>query len=81
MNTLSVGVQSKGIVYDNNPLEGFEMMKRAGFSCCDFSLDSYFTDLSFGSQKSNDFLQKSVQELKDYFAPHKEAAEIAGDKN
>lgn len=80
MNTLSVGVQSKGIVYDNDPLEGFEMMKRAGFSCCDFSLDSYFTDLSFSSLKSDDFFRKSVQELKDFFAPHKEAAEIAGVK-
>lgn len=77
MNTLAVGVQSKGIVYDNDPLEGFEMMKRAGFSCCDFSLDSYFTDMSFNSPKGNDFFQKSVQELKDFFAPHKEAAEIA----
>lgn len=60
MNTLAVGVQSKGIVYDNDPLEGFEMMKRAGFSCCDFSLDSYFTDMSFNSPKGNDFFQKSV---------------------
>lgn len=80
MNTVAVGVQSKGIVYDNDPLEGFEMMRRAGFSCCDFSLDSYFTDLSFSSQKGNDFFQKSVQELKDFFAPHKEAAETAGIK-
>ncbi len=80
MNTLAVGVQSKGIVYDNDPLEGFEMMKRAGFSCCDFSLDSYFTDMSFNSPKGNDFFQKSVQELKDFFASHKKAAEIAGVK-
>ncbi len=80
MNILSVGVQSKGIVYDNNPLEGFDMMKRAGFSCCDFSLDSYFTDLSFSSPETNVFFRKSVQELKDFFAPHKEAAEIAGIK-
>lgn len=78
MNTLAVGVQSKGIVYDNDPLEGFEMMKRAGFSCCDFRLDSYLTDSSFGFPEDHDFFQRSVGELKRFFAPHKEAAEIAG---
>lgn len=78
MNTLAVGVQSKGIVYDNNPLEGFEMMKRTGFSCCDFRLDSYLTDSSFGFPEDNDFFQRSVGELKSFFAPHKEAAEIVG---
>lgn len=78
MNTLAVGVQSKGIVYDNDPLEGFEMMKRAGFSCCDFRLDSYLTDLSFGFPEDHDFFQRSVGELKRFFAPHKEAAETAG---
>lgn len=80
MNTLAVGVQSKGIVYDSDPLEGFEMMKRAGFSCCNFSLDSYFTNLSFSSPKNNDLFQHSVQELKNFFTPHKEAAETAGIK-
>lgn len=78
MNTLAVGVQSKGIVYDNDPLEGFEMMKRAGFSCCDFRLDSYLTDSSFGFPEDHDFFQRSVGELKRFFAPHKEAAETAG---
>lgn len=78
MNTLAVGVQSKGIVYDNDPLEGFEMIKRAGFSCCDFRLDSYLTDSSFGFPEDHDFFQRSVGELKSFFAPHKEAAEIAG---
>lgn len=80
MNTLAVGVQSKGIVYDKDPLEGFEMMKRAGFSCCDFCLDSYFTNRSFCSPKDDDFFQQSVRELKNFFAPHKEAADTAGIK-
>lgn len=80
MNTLAVGVQSKGIVYDNDPLEGFEMMKRAGFSCCDFSLDSYFTNSSLCSPKNDDFFQQPVRELKNFFAPHKEAANTAGIK-
>ena len=32
MNKLTVGVQSKDIVFDKYPIEGFEMMKRADFS-------------------------------------------------
>lgn len=80
MNTLAVGVQSKGIVYDNDPLEGFEMMKRAGFSCCDFSLDSPFTNLSFCSKKNDVFFQQPIRELKNFFVPYKEAADTAGIK-
>lgn len=80
MNTLAVGIQSQGIVYDKYPLEGFEMMKRTGFSCCDFRLDSYLTGSSVGFPEENDFFQRSVGELKSFFAPHKEAAETAGIK-
>lgn len=78
MNTLAVGVQSKGIVYDNDPLEGFEMMKRAGFSCCDFSLNSYLTNTSLYSMEINDFFSQPVEGLRHFFTPHKEAAETAG---
>lgn len=78
MNTLSVGVQSKDIVCDEYPLEGFEMMKRAGFSCCDFSLNSYLTNTALYSLELNEFFDQSVEKLEDFFAPHKEAAEITG---
>lgn len=78
MNKLAVGVQSKDIVYDEYSIEGFEMMKRAGFSCCDFSLNSYLTNISLYSFGVNDFFNRSVRELERFFAPHKEAAEIAG---
>jgi len=78
MNKLTVGVQSKDIVFDAYPIEGFEMMKRAGFSCCDFSLNAYLTNTSLYSLEVNDFFSQSVVELKDFFTPHKEAAEIAG---
>lgn len=78
MNTLAVGVQSEGIVFDEYPLEGFEMMKQAGFSCCDFSLNSYLSNASFDFLKINDFFHQSIGELEIFFTPHKEAAEIAG---
>lgn len=76
MNTLSVGVQSKDIVFDECPIEGFEMMKRAGFSGCDFSLNSYLTNTSLYSMKVNDFFSQSVSELENFFTPYREAAAI-----
>ena len=78
MDTLPIGVQSKDIVYDNYPIEGFETIKRAGFSCCDFSLNAYLTNTSLYSLKLNDFFSQSVANLEAFFTPHKEAAKIAG---
>lgn len=78
MSTLSVGVQSKDIVNDGYPIEGFELMKRTGFSCCDFSLNSYLTNKSLYSLEVNDFFDPPIRELEKFFTPHKEAAKITG---
>lgn len=78
MNTLSVGVQSKDIVFDECPSAGYEMMKNAGFSCCDFSLNSYLSNTSLYSLSVNEFFSQSVEALQRFFGPHKEAAEHAG---
>lgn len=78
MNTLSVGIQSKNIVFDEYPIEGFELMKRAGFSCCDFSLNTYLTNTSLYSLELNKFFNQSVGELETFFSEHKKAAEITG---
>lgn len=78
MNKRSIGVQSKDIVCDDYPLEGFERMKRAGFSCCDFSLNAYLTNRSLYALEINDFFDQSIEELENFFAPHKEAAKITG---
>ncbi|MDE6991040.1 MAG: sugar phosphate isomerase/epimerase [Lachnospiraceae bacterium] len=78
MNKLAVGVQSRDVIYDEYPIEGFEMMKRAGFSCCDFSLNSYLTNTALYSLDINNFFNRSIVELECFFTPHKEAAEIAG---
>ena len=39
--SIEIGVQSKNVVFDNNPAEGFALLKKAGFTCCDFSLNQY----------------------------------------
>ncbi len=78
MSESAIGVQSKNIIFDENPLEGFEMLKRAGFSCCDFSLNSYLLNLDLYHFVKNDFFNQSVCELETFFASHKKAAEIAG---
>ena len=44
---LSLGVQTRNVVDDIHPAEGFAMLSQAGFSCADFSLNGYLrnTDL------------------------------------
>ncbi|MDE7016225.1 MAG: sugar phosphate isomerase/epimerase [Lachnospiraceae bacterium] len=74
---MSIGVQTKNVVYDANPAEGFAMMKRAGFSCADFSLNSYLLNTSLYRFERNDFFSMSDRELEVFFKPHKDAAKAA----
>lgn len=78
MNKLAVGVQSKNIIYDDYPIEGFELLKRAGFACCDFSLNSYLSNAVLYEYSRNDFFDQPLHKLKAFFDPHKEAAQAAG---
>lgn len=75
---IKIGVQTKNIINDENPLEGFELMKRVGFTCCDFSLNSYLLNSSLYNYETNDFFDKSEAELEAYFRLHKETAKVAG---
>lgn len=75
---LEIGVQTKSIVCDEDPAAGFLLMKEAGFSCGDFSLNAYLTNLSLYRQERNDFFDRSEAELEEFFAPHKEGARKAG---
>ncbi len=77
---VDIGVQTKNIVNDSHPEEGFAMMKRAGFSCADFSLNDYLMNTSIYQSELNSFFDKSLQELKEFFTPHKMGAEAAGIK-
>ena len=71
---MDIGVQTKNIINDENPLEGFELLQRAGFTCCDFSLNAYLLNSSLYKFETNDFFDKSDEELEAFFSPHKEAA-------
>ena len=75
---LPIGVQTKNVVYDSNPVEGFEMLKKAGFSCADFSLNAYLTNTALYNFELNGFFEKTERELEEYFSPHKEGAKKAG---
>lgn len=77
LQMLKIGVQTRNIVEDVHPSTGFEMLARAGFSCVDFSLNDYLRNNDIYESKLNDFFDKSVSELRDFFSPHKEAAKSA----
>lgn len=78
MNRLAVGVQSKNIVNDKHPAEGFEMMRRAGFTCCDFSLNDYLVITELYQYNRNEFFDRPIHDLKAFFEPYKAAAKAAG---
>ena len=78
MHTLSVGVQSSNIIHDEHPFEGFEMLGRAGFTCCDFSLNNYLPGAELYAHRRNDFFDRPLPALKAFFARHREAAKAAG---
>lgn len=75
---LKLGVQTKNVVEDANPAAGFAMLKAAGFSCCDFSLNGYLTNTDLYRSEVNAFFNQSVSELEAFFAPHKSGARDHG---
>lgn len=75
---VSIGVQTKGVVGDRDPGAGFGLLKRAGFSNVDFSLNSYLLNTSLYRFELNDFFNRTVTELETFFRPHKEGAKAAG---
>lgn len=75
---LKIGTQTKNIVYDENPEEGFKLLKGSGFDCCDFSLNSYLLNTELYQEKLNNFFDKSDTELEEFFVPHKLAAKENG---
>lgn len=75
---IGIGVQTKNIINDKYPEEGFAMLRRAGFSCADFSLNDYLLNTSLYQGEVNDFFDRSVQELEHFFTPHRQGAKAAG---
>lgn len=75
---VSIGIQTKNVVYDRDPSSGFQMLKDVGFSCADFSLNSYLLNTSLYQFERNDFFDRSDTELEHFFSPHKKGAAAAG---
>lgn len=75
---MKIGVQTKNVIEDRNPLEGFGLLRQAGFTCCDFSLNAYLLNSSLYRSETNDFFDQSEHELEAFFMPHKDAAKAAG---
>ena len=75
---LQIGVQTKNVVNDRNPQEGFDLLVRSGFSCADFSLNGYLLNTDIYQSDINRFFDASASDLERFFAPHKEAARAAG---
>lgn len=75
---MQIGVQTKNVIYDSSPGEGFDRLRSAGFSCADFSLNSYLLNSELYRFERNAFFDQSVTELEKFFQPHKKGAEDAG---
>lgn len=75
---VKTGVQTKGIISDNLPRKGFELLRKAGFSCADFSLNGYLTNSTLNQNYKNNFFDRTDIELEDFFQSHKNAAKETG---
>lgn len=75
---LQVGVQTKNVVKDEHPEAGFQALAHAGFSCADFSLNGYLSNIALYRSELNSFFNQSIQELEAFFTPHKTGAKAAG---
>ncbi len=75
---LELGVQTKEIVRDEDPEQGFRLLRSAGFSCADFSLNAYLLNLDIYDAHLNHFFDADIEELERFFMPHKQGAVRAG---
>lgn len=75
---IRTGVQTRGVISDDSPREGFELLRKAGFSCVDFSLNGYLTNSTLYQNDKNSFFDRTDAELEDFFRSHKNAAKETG---
>lgn len=78
MAVRGIGVQTKEAIDDLCPEAGFRILKEAGFSHVDFSLNKYMYNRDIYQMKNSHFFDKSITELEQFFAPHKKAASEYG---
>ncbi len=77
---IDIGIQTQNVINDNCPEEGFAMLRSAGFSCADFSLNGYLLNSVLYQSNLNDFFDKPTWELEHFFGLHKQGAQAAGIK-
>jgi Sugar phosphate isomerases/epimerases len=75
---LHIGVQTKNVIEDDHPEDGYALLKASGFSCVDFSLNGYLLNTALYQSEVNSFFDQTMQELEQFFAPHKKGAKSAG---
>lgn len=75
---VEIGVQTHNAVCDEDPETGFALIREAGFTCCDFSLNNYLKNTDLYKFKLNGFFNPSISELERFFTPHREAAKKLG---
>jgi len=75
---LKIGVQTKNAVNHEDPLQGFETLKNAGFSAVDFSLNGYLLNKTLYEKQLNTFFDRTKAELQEYFRLFKEGAKKTG---
>lgn len=73
-----IGVQTKNIITDECPADGFKLLKKTGFSCVDFSLNGYLLNTDLYQKRKNAFFDQTDGELEQFFTPHKQAATEMG---
>lgn len=71
---LKIGVQTNHVIEDEHPRDGFSMLRRAGFSCADFSLNRYLKNTDVYKSEINNFFSWPIQDLEAFFSPHKQGA-------
>ncbi len=70
-----IGVQSAGIFSPEEYEQGFATLAAHGFTCVDFNIDSYLpSEVVRKGEPGGLFMEKTVEELFEYFAPVKESA-------
>lgn len=75
---LRIGVQTKNVIEDDHPEDGYALLKASGFSCVDFSLNGYLLNTALYQSEVNSFFDQTMQELEQFFTPHKKGAKSAG---
>ena len=57
---LRIGVQTKNVIEDDHPEDGYALLKASGFSCVDFSLNGYLLNTALYQSEVNSFFDQNL---------------------